>query len=203
MPRQPIPLRKVPLIAKWSPEILADLLTKGLYDDDSYLLQAYEWVENHAARVVSPSTMHETLREMDNATNEHEKIALFPAIYFVWLDELEDAYQLFHRDITDPDNFTVHDALDLTPATGPFQDLLDECPNFSSNPFLDGEVPRTRIELRKRQTAVKHARWQARAEELHRDSPHQKQTWIAKQISREPIAEGASSETIRRKIRIR
>ena len=76
MPRQPIPLRKVPLISKWSPEILTDLLTKGFYDDDSYLLQAYEWVENHAARVVSPSTMQVTLREMGTATSQHAKIAM-------------------------------------------------------------------------------------------------------------------------------
>lgn len=203
MARQPIPLRKVTLIAKWSPEILADLLIKDFCDGGSYLLTAYEWVVNNPARIVSPDTMQETLRGLDTAPDKHSKIAKFPATFFVWWDELEAAFHEYHQTVSSLDDLSAHDALDPDPATGPYQDLLDECPDYSSNPYLTVGTPTTRIELRKQQTAARHARWKAKAEELHREHPHQSKNWIAERISREPIAEGAKRETIRRNICIK
>lgn len=202
MASQPIPLRKVPLITKWSPEILADLLTKGVHHDGSYLLAAYEWIEDHAARVVSPTTIQETLRELGTATSEHAKIALIPASFFVWLDELEAAYQQYHQHVTSLDELTVHDAFDLDPATGPFQDLIGECPDYSSNPFLTGGAPTTKRELSKQQTAEKHALWREKAEELRREHPNQTESWIAIRVRR-ALRETCAVDTIRKNIRIR
>ena len=91
MRKEPIALRKVPLITKWSPEILAQLLSERFHDD-AYLLTAYEWVENQPARVVSPTTIREALRGLNTESSEHSKIARFPAHYFVWSDEMETAY---------------------------------------------------------------------------------------------------------------
>ena len=151
MPNQPIPLRKVPLIAKWTPEILAHLLSDR-FVDDAYLITAYEWVENQPARLVSPSTMREALRELNTESSEHAKIARLPAHYFVWSDELETAYETYHSYVSMPEELDAHDAFDLNPATHPFNDLLLECPDFTSNPCLTGGTPLSRMDIRRQET---------------------------------------------------
>jgi hypothetical protein len=203
MERQPIPLRKVPLIAKWSPEDLARLLTRE-FEELSYILTAYEWVEDRAARTISPSTMQAALAGLDTAPDTHSKIALIPANYFVWSDELEDAYQTYHYYVSlqaeDEDELDPHGVFDMDPATHPYNDLLSECPRFASNLYLTGGAPPTRQELNKQKTRERNARWQARAKGLKKENPKRVDEQIAKLISKEEIAEGSTYNTILRNI---
>ena len=201
MEKQPIPLRKVPLIAKWSPKNLANLLTK-VFEDGSYLLTAYEWIEGRAARSVSPSTMQEALAGLDTAPDPHSKIAEFPASFFVWLDDLEKAYQTYHHYVSLRDELDPHAAFDMDPSTHQYNDLLSECPDFTSNPYLIGGAQLSKRDVSKQKTQERNAKWQARADELHKDKPEMSTSWIADRIAKEPIAEGRNTETIRRKIRI-
>ena len=201
MAKLPIPLRKVPLIAKWSPKNLANLLI-NVFEDGSYLLTAYEWIEGHAPRAVCPSTMQEALAGLDTAPDTLSKIAMFPACFFVWLDELEIAYQTFHHYVSPRDELDIHGAFDMNPATHQYNDLLLECPNFSSNPYLMGGAQLSKRELSKQKTQERNAKWQARADELHRNKPNMTESWIANHIAKEPIAEGKQSGTIRRIISI-
>jgi hypothetical protein len=205
MERQPIPLRKVPLIAKWSPEDLARLLTRD-FEGLSYILIAYEWVEGSAARTVIPSTMQSALAGLDTAPDSYSKIALIPANYFVWSDELEVAYQTYHHYVSQrpeyEDELDPYNVFDMDPATHPYDDLLLECPDFASNPYLTGGASPTKRDLNKQQTRIMYARWQARANELHKENPNKSKAWIAGRIAKEPIAKDKAADTIRRNITI-
>ena len=201
MERQPVPLRKVPLIAKWSPEDLARLLTRD-FEGRSYILTAYEWVEGCAARTVSPSTLQEMLAGLDTAPDTYSKIAQFPTHFFVWLDELEAAYQTYHYYASLPDGLDPHDAFDMDPATYPYDDLLSDCPDFTSNPNLIGGAPQTRQDLNKQKTRGMYARWQARAVELKEINPHMTAVSIAIHIAKEAVGEKKASDTIRKNITI-
>jgi hypothetical protein len=150
--------------------------------------------------------MQSALAGLDTAPDTHSKIALIPPNYFVWSDELEVAYQTYHHyvserpeyeDELDPHPYNV---FDMDPATHPYDDLLSECPKFTSNPDLTGEAPPTMQESNKHKTQDKYARWQARANHLHKENPNKSKSWIAGRIAREPIAEDRDSETIRRNI---
>jgi len=201
MAKQPIPLRKVPLIAKWSPENLANLLTKD-FEDCSCLLTAYEWVEGRAPRIVSPSTMQEALAGLDAAPDTHSKIAKFPACFFVWSDDLEIAYQTYHHYVSLRDELDMHGAFDTNPATHQYNDLLSECPNFSSNPYLIEGAQLSKRELNKQKNQDKYDRWQARADDLKNINPNMTAVSIANRIAIEAVGEGKASDTIRKNITI-
>ena len=140
------------------------------------------------------------LAGLDAARDTHSKIALFPAHFFVWLDELKAAHYAYHYFVSDPSDFDPHDAFDIDPATHPYDDLLSECPDFMANPYLTGDAKLTGRELRKQKTQEKHAKWQARAMELKKENPKRTDVPIAKLISKESIAEGSTYMTILRKI---
>ena len=88
----------------------------------------------------------------------------------------------------------------MDPATHPFDDLLSDCPNFASNPYLTGGAELSKKDYNKQKTQAMHTRWQARADELKKINPAMFITDIAKRIAKEPIAEGRDAETIRRNI---
>ena len=201
MERQPIPLRKVPLIAKWSPEILARLLIR-VFEDGSYILIAYESIEGRAARRISPAIMRKTLVGLDKITDPHSKIALIPANYFVWSDDLKVAYHTYHHCVSSTDELEAHDVFDMDPSTHHYDDLLLECRRFTSNPYLTGGAPPTGRDLRKQKTQDMYASWQDRAEGLKKINPAMSKSDIAKRIESEKIADGRDFDTIRRNISI-
>ena len=201
MPNQPIPLRKVTLITKWTADILAQLLTEPFFDV-SYILFAYEWIEGRPEGVVSSSTMRRAIQGIDSETDEVSKVAIFPAHFFVWSDELREAYDTYHHYLSNPGDLDEHDAFELNPATHGYTDLLAECPNFSSNPNLIGNTPTTRRELRTQQTVEKRALWQVKAEELRREYPDDFKIDIARKVRR-ALRETAEVDTIRKNIRIK
>ena len=201
MEKQPIPLRKVPLIAKWSPKNLANLLTK-VFEDGSYLLTVYEWIEGRAARTVPPSTMEKTLAGLDTAPDTHSKVAKFPAWFFVWSDDLKAAYDTYHYHVTPLSELDTHDAFDMDPSTHQYNDLLSECPDFTSNPYLIGGAQLSKRDLSKQKIQERNVKWQARADELRKDNPKKSIVWIANRIAKEPIAEARTAGTIRRNISI-
>ena len=55
-----------------------------------------------------------------------------------------------------------------------------------------------RLAERKERTQERRAKWQREYKKLRRKHPHEKDTWIADQIARMPIAERRSAETIRK-----
>ena len=201
MAKQPIPLRKVPLIAKWSPNNLANLLTK-VFEDGSYLLTVYEWIEGRAARTVPPSTMEKTLAGLDTAPDTHSKVAKFPAWFFVWSDDLKAAYDTYHYHVTPLSELDTHDAFDMDPSTHQYNDLLSECPDFTSNPYLTGGAPPTKQELNRQKNQDKYARWQARADDLKKINPNMTGVSIANRIAKEPVGEENAADTIRKNITI-
>ena len=61
----------------------------------------------------------------------------------------------------------------------------------------DGTNPRS-LEEKKRETERTHLSWQRRVNELANAHPSMSHSWIAKQVAKEPIAQGRSADTIRR-----
>jgi len=95
--------------------------------------------------------MQAALAGLDTAPDTRSKIAPIPTNYFVWSDELEAAYQTYHHYVSlqaeNEDELDPHDAFDMDPATHPYDDLLSDCPNFASNPYLKGGAKLTKQEL--------------------------------------------------------
>jgi hypothetical protein len=57
-----------------------------------------------------------------------------------------------------------------------------------------------KLEQRKAKTQVRYQRWQDEADKIQEDNPSKSETWVAGKIAKMPIAEGRSSDRIRKMI---
>lgn len=190
---KPVPLRKVPFITGWSVDEVADFLTdKTMFRFE--LLTPHEWRKQDEPRRVSMENMGEILKGIKEEPDKYAQLARFPAHFFVYEANLACAFD----NTCNPGLYAGYEGrcpfhLDWNPSVHPYEDLIDECPDFSPSP--------SQRELRKQATAKRNAGLKEKAKALRAQHPDKKETWIASRIVAKDEAEGLDSETVRKIIR--
>jgi len=83
------------------------------------------------------------------------------------------------------------------------KDKFDHALNLKQKSATKSYISNTdKVVQRKAKTQAMYDDWQEQANKLHKKQPQQSKVWISQQISKTPIAQGKSAETIRRKINI-
>jgi hypothetical protein len=192
---QPIPLRMVPFITGWSMDELADFLTnRKMFTFE--LLSPHEWCGRDEPRKVSMDTMGETLKGIKDVSDKHAKLERFPANFFVFTADLENAF-----DITcNPKLYAGYEGrcpfhLDWNPYVHTtYEELIRACPDFSP-------IPSNR-ELGKQARAARNEELREKAKVLRVRHPDKSELWISKKMFRDSRKAKPKADTIRRIIRI-
>ena len=202
LPRQPIPLRFAHLVTGLPVSEFLFLLAKRQEGRYEYLT-GYEYVAGAEPREVRAAVYAEILEATTNEESAQELLKRLPSNHFVWSDELAAAFSQFIFDHPGMETAQAQGmGLSWNPALLGLDALVEECPDLS--PLISGATPVTELsqrELRKRETTALHERWQTAYDELKEQHPLKPDSWIAEKISRQPVAAGRSSETIRRNLK--
>ena len=187
---RPIPLRLVPFITGWPLGVLVDILTDDTIPDFPFIT-LFEWVDHQQQRRVSVENMRRILSGLKNKPDQHAKLALLPSSFFVWSDDLKNGVFLSCVNL-----HSIGDCpyvLDWDPSVHPYEDLIDECPDFSPAP--------SKQQLRKQNTAARNTLLRKMAEAKRTQHPRKSETWISQQIAKTTEAGELSSERVRKIIR--
>jgi len=131
-PSQPIPLRLVPLITGWSvPRLMLPLSLQ--VHSNHHLLTAYEFILGHTPREATKENILDLTEKIDGEDNKVKQLEILPPNYFVWSDELAQAWVESVLEMVWPDSISDADnKLTWHPALGVYEQLIDECPDLSS-----------------------------------------------------------------------
>ena len=188
-------------MVSWPMDMFVDIITSNM-GLEVLIFSVFEWFQDKPARRVYAENMKEILAGIDDVHDRGRLISRIPPHFFVWSNDLGNGVGLscgfFHKDPFRPCPYGI----DWNPSIYPFDDLIEECPDFSLNPPGIEGAELSRRDLRRQQTRARYTRWNARAEELARENPDKSKSWIANRISREAIAEGCDAETIRKNMGI-
>lgn len=158
LPRQPVPLRLVPLITGWSVHELFQHLTDRI-EDRYELLTAYDYQAGNSPAQIRPSTFNAILSKSSVSLTSSENIKLINSRYFVWSDDLTKAF-------TDYIDYyigreTAHRAglrLLWNPPLDSAKSLIDSCPDFKNIAPVPTRTANSR-EKRKNKTQEIYRLW--------------------------------------------
>jgi hypothetical protein len=202
LPRQPIPLRLVPLLLDVSVcEVLRFLAERNIDGGDQMYpaLTAYEYRQGVLEAPGSPLAYSALLEESKKLPRLKDQLRLLPADHFVWSDELAQGIQLVKIEHLCTEKEPSELQLHWQVALGPFLDLLAECPEFA----LADETVESRRIRRKRATKLRHAAYQRRVNELAKQFPGLNHSRICARLAKDlnalsPGSKPVDPETIRR-----
>ena len=181
LPRQPIPLRLVPLITGFSVEELLRLLVERPledYDHPDPILTAYEYRPNERIRDGCAQVYSALRAEVAAEKGLRKKLQLLPANEFVWSDELATAVDLIRHFDLSHEKYSGQIELNWDVSPGPFRKLIEECPEFPG-----GAIRRSRQAQRKQDTAKRHSAWQKQVLEVAKQHPNRSHSYVCKVVA--------------------
>ncbi|MCC6489098.1 MAG: hypothetical protein IT364_16485 [Candidatus Hydrogenedentes bacterium] len=187
----PIGLRKVPFMFHLSVRAMLKLLTEEFVHDAPLKLDVYAYVPKRPPTRVEPEELGSLIA--DAMQSDESALRAVPPQLFVWSNEVRQADRAFSRGVEPAPGELIARGPNWEPYTGPYTELVDECPDFSG--MLRKLQARVEQDTDKAQRA---RRWKAIFNELRSKDPNVSYSTAARHIVTSGLCEGYSERTIRR-----